>query len=358
MIIKNVKLSNFRNIEKIEFSPCDEINVIFGLNAQGKTNILEALWLFSGAKSFRTSKDAELIKMGEEKARLEIEFFDEEREQNCVIEIDESRRAVLNGVEYKRASEIAGKLCAIVFSPSDLDLIKGGPNNRRRFLDTAICQLYPVYLGLLREYNRAILSRNKILKDMRYTNEVLDFIIDYEEKIAELGEKIVNYRKEFVSKLNEHLPEIFSSLSSKRDEIEVSYISSAGETKEDFIKSLKEARENDIKTLSTSVGPHRDELEVKINGISARSFGSQGQKRSASIAIKLSEAAVMTSVTNKQPIALLDDVFSELDKERQKYILNHIKNWQVFITCCDASNIEGLEKGKVFEVEAGRIREV
>ena len=356
MFFKKLTLKNFRNIsdEVLEFQ--EGINIIYGQNAQGKTNILEALWCFTGAKSFRGSKDCELVKFNCDKATIKLDFFDDSREQECIINIEKSRSAVLNKVEYKSASEIAGKIYAIVFSPNDINIIKEGPVFRRKFMDTAICQLYPNYISTLRRYLKALEQRNSILKNLKFNPNMQDFIDDFEKELAKLGIDIINYRRKFIDLLNKYLPDIFNGLSSGKEDISVSYITTAGNTEEEFLNNLKLCRNEDIKTQNTSIGPHRDDILITINEISARNFGSQGQKRSAALALKLGESAVISEVTGKIPVALLDDVMSELDVERQNYILNHIKDWQVFLTCCDISNTKNLKSGKVFEIENGKLK--
>lgn len=356
MIIKKITLQDFRNIKNAEFEPCDGINVIYGQNAQGKTNLLEAIWCFTGAKSFRGSKDQELVNLSAEMAKIGLEFFDEQREQECVIDIDKRRKATLNGVEYRSAAEIAGKINAVVFSPLDINIVKDGPQHRRKFLDLSIGQLYPKYIELLRRYNRALDQRNRILKDIKYNPMLEDFLLDFENELCELGFEIVGYRKRHIEALKRYIPTIFDGISDGKEEISIEYDTTVGETKQEMSENLKIARSNDMYSLSTSVGPHRDDLKIEINGLSARTFGSQGQKRSAAISLKLAESAVMREITGKSPIALLDDVMSELDLSRQNYILNHIKDWQVFITCCDPNNIKGLKNGKVFLVENGTVK--
>lgn len=358
MVIKKIKVQNFRNIEEIEIEPTDGINVIYGQNAQGKTNLIEALWCFTGAKSFRGSKDSELVNLNAVKAKLELSFYDNNREQECVIEIDGKRKAILNGVEYKSAASIAGNINAVIFSPLDINIIKDGPAVRRRFLDLSLGQIYPRYIDILRRYNRALEQRNKILKDLKFNPMLEEFLDDFENELSVLGFEIVEFRKKHIEKLKQFLPKIFEGISEGKEKIEIKYETSVGNSQEEFRKNLIESRKNDIYSLNTSIGPHRDEMNISINGLSAKTFGSQGQKRSAAISLKLAESAVISEITGKKPIALLDDVMSELDLSRQNYILNHIKEWQVFITCCDPNNIKGLEKGKVFLIENGRLKNI
>ncbi len=356
MIFKKLSLKNFRNFSEEIFEFDSGMNVIYGQNAQGKTNILEALWLFTGAKSFRGSKDSELVKFENTKSSVYLEFFDDGREQECLINIEKGRTAVLNGVEKGNASAIAGKIYAIVFSPNDLNIIKDGPVFRRKFMDTCLCQLYPKYLSISRRYLKALEQRNSILKNLKFNPNMEEFIEDFEKELALCGSEIIGYRKNFIENLNEFLPEIYEGISDGKEKISAEYETATGEDKKEYLQNLKKSRVEDMQTLSTSIGPHRDDLIIKINGISARSFGSQGQKRSATLALKLSESAVISKITGKTPVALLDDVMSELDISRQNYILNHIKGWQVFITCCDIANTKALESGKIFEIENGTLK--
>ncbi|MBO5745572.1 MAG: DNA replication/repair protein RecF [Clostridia bacterium] len=356
MVFKNLTLQNFRNFQYENFEFDKGMNVIYGQNAQGKTNILEALWLFTGAKSFRSSKDSELIKFQETSAKIDLKFFAENREQECTININKSRSAILNGVEHNSTLGIVGKINAIVFSPNDLNIIKDGPVFRRKFMDTCLCQLYPAYLGVSKRYVKALDQRNSILKNLKFNPNMEEFIEDFEKELAVCGASIIKYRKRFVEELNKYLPKIFSGISEGKEKIFIFYDTSAGENEEEFLDSLKKSRFVDMQQQSTTIGPHRDDLNIEINNISARVFGSQGQKRSAALALKLSESAVISEITGNTPIALLDDVMSELDISRQNYILNHIDGWQVFLTCCDIANTKNLTNGKIFEIENGKIK--
>lgn len=355
MIVKKIKLVNFRNIKSATLVPSRRTNVIYGSNAQGKTNILEGLWLFSGIRSWRTSKDSELINIGSEKAVLSVVIFSEGRNQKINITIDKNRTAEVNGIVVNSMSELSNKFSVVMFSPDDLGLISNGPADRRNYADRVISSIYPKYSSLMQRYHRAVEQRNSVLKDYRSHPE-LDFLLDdFEKEIVKAGNDIIIYRKRFCEKLKQYCPIIYNGLSNGKEEISAEYISSGGNTVEEFLTNLKNSRETDCINLATSVGPHRDDFEILINGISARKFASQGQKRSAAITLKLAESEIIEEITGNVPIILLDDVMSELDKSRQRYILNHIKSRQVFITCCDPSNIEGLVAGKVFNVEKGEV---
>lgn len=353
MKVKKLEIQNFRNISNISLCFDTETNVICGENAQGKTNIVEALWLFSGAKSFRSSKDSEFIKFGEQRAQIYTEFDMLGVENNAQIIFDEKKTAFFNEKKLPNTAALAGKYNAIVFSPSDLTLVTDGPDKRRRFLDVAIGQLYPNYIEILRSYTRAVMQRNKIIKDYRYDKTVSIMLDIFETEIVDMGNKIINYRKRYIDVLNKYVSKIYNGISCGKENIEIFYISKIGETLN--TEKLIVSRETDMFTSTTSVGPHRDDISFKINDISARSFGSQGQKRSVALSLKLAGAEVIKEISGEYPICLLDDVMSELDENRQNYILNHIKGWQSFITCCDTSNIKNLKEGKVITIRNGGV---
>lgn len=353
MIIKNLKLSGFRNLADTDFTPDKEMNILCGENAQGKTNVIEAVWLFTGAKSFRTNKDPEMIQFGRQKATLCITFETQGIEKTAKIEIGLKRKAKINEKALSSASCLAGNFYAVVFSPNDLSLVKDGPSVRRRFLDLAIGQLYPNYINILRSYLRGVSQRNSILKDS-LKDSTLNILLDgFEEKIAEDGIKIYKYRKKYIEMLTQYAPQIYLDLSDKKEKLKIEYLCSANE--DNFSELLKNSRRDDAFRGATSVGPHRDDIAFFINGNNARNYASQGQQRSVALSLKLSEAEIVKNITGEQPVALLDDVMSELDKSRQNYILNHIKGWQVFITCCDNDQIDNLKSGKIFTVDRGEI---
>lgn len=354
MKVKNLKLSNFRNISNIELNFDDEINVICGENAQGKTNIIEALWLFSGAKSFRNAKDGEFLKFGESIAKINTEYEFSGVQNNAEIVFEKDKKtAFFNDKKVKSTSSLAGKFYAVVFSPTDLNLVTDGPEKRRRFIDTSIGQLYPNYIEILRNYNRAVLQRNKVIKEYRYDKTVSIMLDVFENEIFENGKKIIVYRKRFIDMINKYVTDIYNGISCGKENIEIFYVTKSKKTLS--LENLKLSREEDAYSQSTSVGPHRDDIIFKINGIPARNFGSQGQKRSVALSLKIAGAEVLKEISGEYPVCLLDDVMSELDENRQNYILNHIRNWQSFITCCDTSNIENLKEGRVIKIKNGGV---
>ena len=352
MKILNLECKNFRNLKNIYLEPCDNMNVICGENAQGKTNIIEAIWLFTGAKSFRGSKDSAFLKFGESKAACTINFQSQGIVNNARLEIENKRTATLNENRLKSAAALAGNFNAIIFSPIDLSIVSEGPSIRRKFIDTAIGQIYPAYIGILKNYMRAVVQRNQIIKDFKYDSTVSVMLDVFEGEIAATGRKIIEFRKRYLELLSQFLPFLYDGISEGKEILETNYISVCSNNLE---QELKEKRKEDMFSGVTSVGPHRDDIDFKINAISARGFASQGQKRSIALALKLAEAEVIRKKTGECPVILLDDVMSELDKNRQNFVLNHIENMQSFLTCCDESNFEGLKKGKVFTVKGGNI---
>lgn len=358
MYLEKIEYENYRNLKKGEFKPDKQMNIIYGENAQGKTNLIEAIWMFTGKKSFRGVKDNQLVNIAENAntAVLKAAFFSGGRKQKGEIIITNKRLAKVNDINLSSANGMGDNFKAILFSPNDMDLIKEGPLVRRKFLDIAISTVRPKYDKILSSYNHAVMQRNSILKDIAFHSE-LEFMLDvYEDRIAKTGSYIISQRKKYIEAVCEYIVDIYRGISSNKEEITVKYKCSANDGSEDDLKAeLKKSRKQDIITATTNVGPHRDDMEIFINDLPIKIFGSQGQRRSAVIALKLSEAEILKKNTGEQPIAILDDVMSELDLTRQDYLLNHIKGWQVFITCCDPNNIKTLNEGKIFKMENGEL---
>ncbi len=352
MTVLDLECKNFRNLENIFISPCENMNVICGENAQGKTNLIEAIWLFTGAKSFRGAKDSDFLKFESKKAICNLNFKSKGIINKATIQFEDKKSVFLNENKLKSLSSLAGNFNSIVFSPIDLNIVSEGPKQRRKFIDSAICQIYPSYITILKQYVRAVTQRNQIIKDFKYDSTVSVMLDVFENEIATLGKKIIDMRKRYLELLSEFLPILYDGISNGKENLEVNYLPS---TEQYLEKALKESRKEDMFSGKTSKGPHRDDIDFKINGISARSYGSQGQKRSVALAVKLSEAEVINKKTGEYPVILLDDVMSELDKSRQNFVLNHIEGMQSFLTCCDPSNIENLKGGKVFNMKNGGV---
>ena len=366
MNVTRLAFENFRNLQDGFISPCDSINVIYGSNAQGKTNLLEAIWLFTGGHSFRGTKDAELPRLTEGKnadaAALSMELFTEGRAQELMLFFKNGRRtSKINGVEKKTGSALVGKFCAVIFSPEHLLLVKEGPARRRAFMDSALCQAKPAYARVLANYNKALLQRNALLKDMLRHPELEDTLDVWDERLVLFGTQVILERIAFCGLLAPKAAEIYAGIAREKEAVSFTYAPFDGaKTMEaiagDFAAALKNARSTDIRTGFTSVGPHRDDLNIEINGLSARTYGSQGQQRSIVLALKLAEADILFEKTGERPVILLDDVMSELDMSRRDYLLNHLDGRQVFITCCDPETVRLMEKGKGFFVENGAVQ--
>ena len=360
MKINSIEIENFRNIEKLKLN-FEDVNIIWGENAQGKTNLIEAIYLFTGSKSFRGVRDKELVKFGEKKAELKIDFENKSRKQNAELSIMGRRTAKLNEIEKKSVTALGDELKAVIFSPVHLSMVKDGPIERRKFIDNSLCQLKSNYRSVLKEYNRCLAQRNMLLKDIKNKFNLEDMLYIWDKNLAKSGAKIIYQREKYVEALLPFATEIFDGLSKGREKIDLRLNCgfecknlTVSEIENEFTKQLISNRNNDLINKITTVGPHRDDMEILINGKSARLYGSQGQQRSCVLALKLAEASLLKEMTDDEPLALLDDVMSELDESRQDYILNHIKNWQVFITCCDANTVLRLKKGKTFHIENGR----
>lgn len=366
MKINNIELENYRNIEHLS-AEFDDINIIWGENAQGKTNLLESIFLFTGEKSFRGNRDSEVIMLGRDYAKMKMDFTADGRDQNAEIVIGSRRTVAVNGIKKKNFSSLGEKIKAVIFSPSHLSLIKGGPDERRNFVDTALCQLGGNYHSLLKEYNKALKQRNTLIKsldgDLNVPDQMVEYIGLWNSNTARLGAKIIYQRQKYTQALTPYIDEIFKGISGGSESIKLKYYSSAGYTPDMDISQIEKImleRMNmrltaDIVNRTTTTGPHRDDIVITINDMEARSFASQGQQRSCVLALKLAEASLLKEKTGIKPIVLLDDVMSELDRGRQDYILNHIKDRQIFVTCCDKETILQLKQGKTFHISGGKI---
>lgn len=355
MWINNIKLSNFRNYNKKEIKLHENINVFYGENAQGKTNIIESIFLCSIGKSFRTSKEKELIKFNEEKALIEINFQKSDRDGNIKIEIGDKKQIYLNGIKLKKLSELLGNINIVIFTPDDINILKGGPQNRRKFLDIMISQLRPNYMHILTLYLKTLEQRNNYLKQIKLENKDEKLLDIWDEKLVEYGIKIYEYRKEFIEKIQNKIKNIHKEITENKEEIEIKYFSDAN-TRQNFINELKSRRKLDIIKGFTTKGIHRDDFIVYINGREVEIYGSQGQHRTAILSLKLSELQVIYDEIGEYPILLLDDFMSELDDKRRKNFLNNIKDIQVIITCTEKITLENL-KHFSYNVIDGNIKE-
>lgn len=360
MKINSIEFENFRNIEKLSIN-FDDVNIIYGENAQGKTNLIEGIYLFTGAKSFRSVRDKELIKFGCDFSRLKIDFINKNRLQTAEITIKNKREATLNGVKKKSPVMLGEEMKAVIFSPVHLSMVKDGPEERRKFIDGALCQIKSNYRNILKEYNKVLSQRNAFLKDIAVNYSLADMLYVWDKSFAKYGAKIIYQRQKYIEALLPYAKEIYGGLSNGREEINLALKGfkncenlTAEEIENKLMIALQNNRQADLIAKTTLIGPHRNDVEILINGNSARKYGSQGQQRSCVLALKLAEASLLREKTQDEPVALLDDVMSELDEKRQDYILNHIKDWQVFITCCDPASVLRLKQGKTFHINDGK----
>ncbi len=363
MIIEHHSVKNFRNLDFIEFEPHPEMNIIYGENGQGKTNIIESIWLLTGFYSFRARKNIQLIMQGCDEAEINNKFYSHMRSQNAIMKINKRKEITLNGIKEDSPRVMMGKYFAVVFSPATLGIVQDGPGERRKLIDIALSLIKPNYAVIMSRYLRVLDQRNALLKKMGEKSFEFDYIAPWDTELVNLGSKIIKYRLDYVEKLSKISSEIYKGISSGREEFSFYYDFSQENISEEKIKEnlsaeIEKSRENDLKRLYTNAGPHTHDLVLTLNGRDARTFGSQGQQRSCALAMKLGEASIIENVTGESPVVLLDDVMSELDEGRQTFILNYLDNWQVFITCCDPSQLLRSKKGKAFEVKNGEIKEM
>ena len=317
MVIKSLKLKNYRNYELLDMTFDSKTNILYGDNAQGKTNILEALYLSGTTKSHRGTKDRDLIQFGREESHLEtiVEKKGMEFQIDMHLKKNSPKGIAINKIPIRKASELFGIVHFVFFSPEDLNIIKDGPAGRRRFIDLELSQIDKVYLSNLSNYNRIINQRNSLLKELYHQDHLMDTLDIWDMQLAEYGTKVIESRKQFIRQVNQIIADIHYRLTGGRERIELSYESSLGSLS--LEQALKKNRERDIRMKSTSVGPHRDDLCFLSGDLDIRKFGSQGQQRTAALSLKLSEIELVKEVIKDTPILLLDDVLSELDKHRQ-----------------------------------------
>ncbi len=342
MWIKKIKINNFRNYEKEEINLEKNINIFYGQNAQGKTNIIESIFLCSLGKSFRAKKDNEMIKLNEQNAMVEIEYEKSDRDGKIKIEIGNKKNIYLNGIKIKKLSELLGNLNIVIFTPDDINILKGGPQNRRRFLDIMISQLRPNYMHILSLYLKTIEQRNKYLRQIKEEHKDENLLEIWDEKLAEYALKIYEYRKEFIEKIIKKINIIHKNITNGEEQIELEYITECN-SKEKYLKLLKERRKLDIIKGFTTKGIHRDDFMIYINKKDIKIFGSQGQNRTAMLSLKLAELQVIYDEIGEYPILLLDDFMSELDRTRRKNFLENIEGTQVIITGTEKLDIENLD---------------
>ena len=352
MWINRIKINNFRNYNNLEIELNKGTNIFYGENAQGKTNIIEAIFLCSIGKSFRTNKDKELIKFDEENCSVEISFEKSDRDGNISINIGERKNIFVNKIKIKKLSELLGNINVVIFTPDDINILKGGPQERRKFLDVMISQLRPKYMHLCSLYQKTLDERNTFLKNSEnYNYDLLDI---YDEKLADYGCEIYKYRNEFIEKIKNKIVNINKNIKNYKEKIEIKYTSNC-EDKNEYLKLLKERRKLDFIKGYTTKGVHRDDFQIFLNELPVDVYGSQGQHRTAVLSLKLSELQVIYDEIGENPILLLDDFMSELDEFRRTNFLENIKDTQVIITCTEKIELNNSDV-KIFNVKNGEIK--
>ena len=357
MYIEKVELTDFRNYETLDLGFDRFINIIYGDNAQGKTNILEALYLGATTKSHRLSKDKDIIRFDCDFAHIRILLRKKEQSYRIDMHLrrNKTKSIAINGVPLKKAAELLGILNVVFFSPEDLSIIKNAPSERRHFVDMELCQLDQIYLYDLNNYNKIINQRNRLLKDVHFNSDYREMIKIWDNQLLSYGIKLIKRREKFVEQLNGIIEEIHGKLSGEREKLSIKYAPHV--TADEFEDKLKNSLERDIKLKMTGTGPHRDDFIFYANDIDVRVYGSQGQQRTAALSLKLSEIELVKHITRDNPVLLLDDVLSELDSNRQTYLLNNIGGIQTIITCTGLDDFVNnrFEYDKVFKVNNGII---
>ena len=362
MHVKYLQLLNFRNFNKLFIELNKGANVFVGDNAQGKTNILEAVYYCSLAKSHRTNRDKELINWNASEAYIKLYVCKTRLDKKIEIKIfKEGKKGVnINTIKVQKLSELVGSFNVIMFSPEDLNIVKDSPSHRRKFLDIELCKLSSRYYYSLAQYKKILNERNLAIKKWNTNSDIIDV---YDKQLSEFGAIIIKDRISYVEKLNQKGIKIHSDITSKSEVIEIRYltpIKGSDNIEEKLYFLLCKNRKRDIESRTTSIGPHRDDFSIDINGVDARIFGSQGQQRTSVLTIKFSALAIIKELTGEYPVLLLDDVLSELDIKRQEYILNSIKEVQTLITCTGINDIRKHlnSESKIFEVMSGELKEI
>ncbi len=366
MIVKGLELDFFRNYAHLEAQFDPRVNLIYGENAQGKTNLIEAIAYLSSARSHRARYDREMIMLGVDSGFIKGEIFSRDRDFTLEAKLfrGKGRQLHSNGVKLKTAGELSGILTTVLFCPEDLYLIREGASARRRFLDSAICQLRPRYAQALAEYNRLYEHKTRILRDWPENPSLLQTLDDFNLRMAQTGALVIHYRAHFVKRLQEEAPAIHADFSGGRENLSLFYqtvstvtepLAGAREILPRLLEHQQSHRQAELDCRQCLSGPHKDDLMVNLDGMSAKTYGSQGQTRTAALSLKLAQREIFFQETGEYPVLLLDDVLSELDARRQAFVLNRIKGGQVFITCCEEEKLDGLEGGKAFHIKSGKL---
>jgi DNA replication and repair protein RecF len=359
MYINKLSLLNFRNynIGTINFDK--GINIIYGENAQGKTNLLEAIYLCATSKSYRTLNDKEMIKIGKDEGHINVKYNKNNRENEIDIHLrkNSNKGIALNKIPIRSLNQLLGNITVIMFSPEDLGLIKNGPKERRKFINIELCQLSSIYYYNIKQYNKVLKQRNNLLKLIRNNRSNRGELEVWDVQLLDYGKKVIEERDKFIKEINPIFSDIHYRLSGNKEKMSIIYETNT--TTLTYEKKLKDNREKDIIIGSTSIGPHKDDIKFLINNIDIRKYGSQGQQRTAALSLKLSEIELVKQFLNESPILLLDDVLSELDKNRQKFLIKSLEGIQTIITCTGVEDYikKNINIEKMYYIKEGNIVE-
>ena len=357
MIIKTLELQNFRNYKTLKLDFDRGTNILYGDNAQGKTNILEAIYISGTTKSHKGCKERDIIRFGSDEShiRIMIEKQSQQFRLDMHLKKNKAKGIAVNTIPIKKASDLFGILNLVFFSPEDLNIVKNGPSERRRFMDSELCQLDKIYLSHLAKYNKILNQRNKLLKDINFRPDLKDTLSIWDIQLIQYGKQIIKSRAGFIYRLNEIVGRIHYQISGGKEQMLLSYDPNIQENL--FEDELKKAREKDLKAGQTSIGPHKDDMSFSVSGVDIRKFGSQGQQRTCALSLKLSEIELVKQVMKDAPVLLLDDVLSELDSNRQNYLLKNICGTQTIITCTGLDELvrSRFHMNRMFEVIEGKV---
>ncbi len=357
MIIESIELKNYRNYEELHMELNEGTNILYGDNAQGKTNILEAVYVCCTSKSHKNAKDRDIIRFDQDESHIKMQI----RKNDVPYRIDmhlkknKPKGIAINGMPIRRASELFGIANVVCFSPEDLNIIKNGPSERRRFIDMELCQLNKLYVHSLVQYNKVLVQRNKLLKELAFRPDYEETLDVWDMQLVNYGKEVMEYRRDFVGRINEMIHGIHARLSGQKEDLKICYEPDTDSGQ--FEGALKRSRPQDMKQKTTLCGPHRDDISFFVNGIDIRKFGSQGQQRTAALSLKLSELELVKQLIHDRPILLLDDVLSELDAGRQNHLLNAINDIQTIITCTGLDDFVNnrFKIDKIFKVIDGAV---
>lgn len=359
MIVESLKLQNYRNYEYLNMNFDEKINIIYGDNAQGKTNILESMYVCATSKSHRGSKDREIIRFDNDESHIKVNV--KKNDMNYRIDMhlkkNKPKGIAVNGIPIKRAVELFGILNIVFFSPEDLNIIKNGPSERRRFIDMELSQLDKIYLDCLINYNKVVNQRNSLLKEYAFSGreDIISSLDIWDMQLVKYGNDVIKSREKFVKEINDLVKSIHTKLSGDREQLEIIYEPCVKE--QDFESELVRVRGRDLKFKCTNIGPHKDDMCFLINGMDVRKYGSQGQQRTAALSLKLAEIELVKQIIHDTPVLFLDDVLSELDSRRQNFLLDSIGNIQTMITCTGLDEFinNRFSINKIFKVVNGTV---